>query len=98
MMTLALRMGRTVGELMETMTAAELMLWQAFDQESPISDRRGDVLAAQVAAAAFQAQGRDVSLADLVMEWGGREREAEASTGLNFLETMKALAALPDPE
>lgn len=52
------------------MPAEELFLWQAFDRISPISDVRGDVLAAVTAASVFQAQGAQVSAADLLPKWG----------------------------
>lgn len=68
-MTLALRLGRTVGELMESMTAAELMLWRAYDAQSPIGDVRGDVQAALIASTTAQVQGAKVTLADLLLRW-----------------------------
>ncbi|EIZ2463202.1 DUF4035 domain-containing protein, partial [Cronobacter sakazakii] len=45
-MTLALRLGRTLHELKQTMTASELRMWIEFDRQNPISDRRGDIQAA----------------------------------------------------
>ncbi|BAP44767.1 bacteriophage alternative C-terminus of gp69 [Pseudomonas sp. StFLB209] len=59
----------TLHDLRERLSAEELFLWKAYDRESPISDRRGDVQAAIVAAAAFQAQGAKVVAADLMPEW-----------------------------
>ena len=59
-MTLALRLGRTVGELMQSMSAAELMLWQAY--------------AALVASSVFQAQGAKVSLADVLPTWQANDK------------------------
>ncbi|STQ81141.1 Uncharacterised protein [Hafnia alvei] len=40
-MTLALRLGRTVHELTQTITASELKMWIEFDRLSPIGDKRG---------------------------------------------------------
>ena len=37
-MALALRMGRTLSELRQTMTASELLMWIEFDRQSPIGD------------------------------------------------------------
>ena len=55
------------------MPARELYLWIAFDRENPISDRRGDILAAQITSAIFQAQGAKVSLSDILIEWSPKE-------------------------
>ncbi len=57
------------------MPARELYLWIAFDRENPISDRRGDIQAAQIASAIFQAQGAKVSLSDTLIEWSPKEEE-----------------------
>lgn len=78
-MTLALRLGRTLHELRSTLTARELKMWIAYDRLSPIGDWRGDVQAAQISAAAFNAQGGKANLADLILKWNGEsdgEREA----------------------
>lgn len=69
MLALALRLGMTLQDLRERMSAEELLLWMAYDQGSPISDSRGDILAAVTAAAAFQAQGAKVSALDLIPKW-----------------------------
>lgn len=37
-------MGRTVAELLQTISAEELQEWRAFDQISPIGDERSDLL------------------------------------------------------
>lgn len=78
-MTLALRLGRTLHELRSTITASELKMWIAYDRMSPIGDWRGDVQAAQISAAAFNAQGGKANLADLLLKWGG-EGEGEEDT------------------
>lgn len=87
-MTLALRLGRTVGELLDGMTAAELLLWRAYDAESPLSDQRGDVHAALIASSVYQSQGGKVSLADLLPRWGGVE-VAPPTTWESFIGTMQ---------
>lgn len=56
------------------MSAEELFLWQAFNRESPISDVRGDVQTAILAAAVFQAQGAKVTALELLPKW---QRKAE---------------------
>jgi hypothetical protein len=72
-MTLALRLGRTLHELRSTLTASELKMWIAYDRMSPIGDWRGDVQAAQISAAAFNAQGGKANMADLLLKWGEEE-------------------------
>lgn len=49
-MALALRLGRTLHELCETMSAKEFSLWLQFHQDSPIDDSRGDMQAGIIAA------------------------------------------------
>lgn len=39
---LALALGRPVGELLRTMSAPELRLWQAFSRRHPFGDERAD--------------------------------------------------------
>jgi hypothetical protein len=48
-------------------------MWIAYDRMSPIGDWRGDVQAAQISAAAFNAQGGKANLADLLLKWGGEK-------------------------
>ena len=81
-MTLALRLGRTLHELRNSITASELKMWIAYDRVSPIGDWRGDVQAAQISAAAFNAQGGKANMADLVLKWGGEEDDAGEATEL----------------
>lgn len=69
MLTLALRLGMTLQELRERMSAEELLLWMAYNRDSPIGDVRGDIQASIVAAAAFQAQGAKVCAIDLMPVW-----------------------------
>lgn len=74
-MTLALRLGKTFHEICETITARELKMWVAYDRLSPIGDWRGDVQAAQMSTAIFNAQGGKVTLSDLLLKWGNTEEE-----------------------
>ncbi|WP_445009194.1 phage tail assembly protein T [Pseudomonas faucium] len=69
MLTLALRLGMTLQDLRESMSAEELFLWQAYNEESPLSDARGDIQAAIVAASTLQAQGAKVTPMDLLPKW-----------------------------
>lgn len=85
-MTLALRLGRTLQELKETLTATELKMWMEFDKVNPISDRRGDRHAAQITAAIYNAQGGNVSLEEATLQWGVEvDSEEEASNLESFL-------------
>jgi hypothetical protein len=78
-MTLALRLGRTLHELRETLTASELKMWIAFDRQSPIGDWRGDVQSAQVATAIFNSQGGKATINEMLLQWGPAEEEEEIS-------------------
>lgn len=77
-MTLALRLGRTLAELRESMSASELMLWAEFDKTSPIGDIRADIRAAQMTAAVINSQGGKVSLDDVLLRWRDDEEIADA--------------------
>ncbi|MGM8436854.1 phage tail assembly protein T, partial [Enterobacter hormaechei] len=52
-MSLALRMGRTLSELRQNMTASELLMWIEYDRQSPVGDIRGDIQAAQLVSAIY---------------------------------------------
>ncbi|MBI6550211.1 phage tail assembly protein T [Xenorhabdus lircayensis] len=77
MLTLALRLGKTLSELQGGLSASELMLWMAYDRENPLSDRRGDIQAAQIASAVYQSQGAKVSLSDALLQWGNPDEEEQ---------------------
>lgn len=49
-MALALRLGRSLRELLETVSAEELTLWRAYDLKQPIGDWRHDLGHAVVAS------------------------------------------------
>ncbi len=68
-MMLALRMGRTLSELRQHMSANELMMWAEYDRISPIGDVRGDYQAAQIVSALYRSQGKDVSIQDAILRW-----------------------------
>ena len=78
-MTLALRLGRTLHELKQTPTASELRMWIEFDRLNPISDRRGDIQAAQISAAVLNSQGAKLSLDDLLLQWSATEPNEESA-------------------
>ena len=47
-MVLALRLGRTLGELMDTIDTHEVSLWREWDRTSPLGDDRADVLLSEL--------------------------------------------------
>ncbi|WP_434221160.1 phage tail assembly protein T [Pectobacterium brasiliense] len=73
-MALALRMGRTLSELRQEMTASELRMWIEYDKSSPIGDTRGDVQAAHIVSAVYGAQGIKVSIPDAMLDWSGKDK------------------------
>ncbi|HDT5773553.1 TPA: DUF4035 domain-containing protein [Morganella morganii subsp. morganii] len=88
LMTLALRMGRTVDELTRTMSAGELTMWIAFDRLSPIGDIRSDIQTAHIVSSLYGAQGGKLSLNDAMLQWGKTD-SGEAGDGLEgFLKSV----------
>lgn len=88
-MTLALRLGKTVHELTQTITASELKMWIEFDRLSPIGDRRGDIQAALVASSVYRSQGGKATLDDMLLRWGLQPEEDDGGSGLeDFLEKL----------
>ncbi|MBD3125474.1 phage tail assembly protein T [Citrobacter braakii] len=90
LMSLALRMGRTLSELQGVMSASELRLWAEFDKHSPIGDIRGDIQAAQIVTAVFNAQGGKATMSDMLLRWQRDHDEEEADP---FAGLEKALIA-----
>ncbi|EPR9061636.1 phage tail assembly protein T [Cronobacter sakazakii] len=87
-MTLALRLGRTLHELKQTLTASELRMWIEFDRLNPISDRRGDIQAAQISAAVLNSQGARLSLDDLLLQWSATEPNEESAELESFFAAL----------
>ncbi|MGL5384536.1 MAG: phage tail assembly protein T [Serratia sp. (in: enterobacteria)] len=91
-MQLALRLGKTLGELRQSIGISELRMWMAFDRISPIGDDRNDYHAAQIAAAVFNVQRTKdpLSIGDMLIRWNAQEDEEEEDTaGLEaFLENL----------
>lgn len=79
LMALALRMGRTLGELRQTMTVGEFRMWAEYDRISPIADIRGDILNAQLVSAMYGAQGGKVTIEDAQIQWSAEGDEASDS-------------------
>ncbi|ATG18031.1 DUF4035 domain-containing protein [Providencia alcalifaciens] len=88
LMTLALRMGRTVDELTRTMSADELIMWMAFDRLSPIGDIRGDIQTAHIVSSLYGAQGGKLSLHDAMLRWGARDERVADDSLEEFLQSI----------
>lgn len=81
-MKLALRLGKTLGELRQSMSISELRLWMAFDRISPIGDERNDCNSAQIAAATLNAQRTKdpLSIGDMLIRWNEPANTEEEDT------------------
>ncbi|MGF6096936.1 phage tail assembly protein T [Pseudomonas sp. 18175] len=96
-MALALRLGKTLHELVGQLSAEELFLWQAYNRESPISDVRGDMQTAVLAAAIYQAQGVKVSAFDLIPKWSfGAQEQGALDDG--EVQLQRCLASFDEDE
>lgn len=74
-MTLALRLGKTLDELLSSITSSELRLWLAYNKVSPIGDVRGDIQTASIVSAVINSQGGKLSLKDAQLQWGESEKD-----------------------
>ena len=74
-MSLALRLGRSLNELTQTLTASEIKMWIAYDRVSPIGDWRRDVQAAQISAAVLNAQGGKATIDEMILQWDKKEED-----------------------
>lgn len=92
LMALALRMGRTLSELRQTMTANELRMWAEYDRLSPIGDIRGDYHAAQITSALWGAQGVKVDISDAMLCWQPEVVDAELDPFLSLEAALSAAA------
>lgn len=92
-MALALRLGRTLGELRDAMPASELMMWAEYDRISPVGDVRGDILNAQLVSSIYGAQGVKVPLDEAQLKWASDE-ETHKTTSDPFAGIESALRAI----
>lgn len=79
MMSLALRMGRTIHEIERVLSSSELKMWIEFDRISPIGDWRGDVQSAQISSAILNSQGAKADLKEMLLSWGECDQSEEVS-------------------
>ncbi|EMK8059156.1 phage tail assembly protein T [Escherichia albertii] len=70
MMSLALRMGRTLSELQQSLSASEFQMWAEYDRISPIGDIRADLRSAQIVSAVYGSQGAKISIPDALLKFG----------------------------
>lgn len=71
---LALRLNRTVAELLDSIDSRELIEWVVFNEQSPIGDERGDVQAAMGVAAIASVFGkRSYTVKECMPKWGGSQ-------------------------
>lgn len=93
LMALALRMGRTLAELRQTMTSSELLMWAEYDRTSPVGDVRGDIHNAQLVSAIYGAQGVKVPIDEAVIQWAGDQEEVSQKDPFAGLEAAFLEAA-----
>ncbi|HAM4112815.1 TPA: DUF4035 domain-containing protein [Escherichia coli] len=86
LMALALRMGRTLAELRQTMAPSELLMWAEYDRISPVGDVRADIHNAQLVSAIYGAQGVKVPIDEAVIQWSGSVDENDKQDPFEALE------------
>lgn len=94
LMSLALRMGRSLAELRQTMTASEILMWAEYDRISPVGDVRDDILNAQLVSAIYGAQAVKVPIDEAIIRWVGdaddvSQRDPFAGLEAAFLEAAR---------
>lgn len=60
-------------------------MWIAYDRMSPIGDWRGDVQAAQISAAVFNAQGGKYEISDLLLKFGQQDEISDIEEWMSNL-------------
>lgn len=96
-MTLALRLGRTVGELMDGMDTYELSLWREFDRISPIGDERADERAALLATVTARSAGAKVEVGDMRLRWGEADPQEADEAGADAMQAFLLRRATARP-
>ena len=67
---LALRLGRTIEELEEALTADEFFRWKAFNLIEPVGDDRMDILIGLLASVVANTNGNKSTADDFIPRWG----------------------------
>jgi hypothetical protein len=79
---LALALGKTVGELEQTMTAVEMQEWMMFAAKEPFGEIRADIRAGIIAAAVAALKGRRTTPLDFMPFFERAEAKEETSAQL----------------
>jgi hypothetical protein len=93
-MKLALRLGRTLGELKRSMSVSEFREWLAFNHLSPIGDERADVLHAIGAYASVKPhtrRGSSLKVGDFVPKWSEEQKRQNLDNGIAHLLMSKGI-------
>ena len=72
---MALRLGKTLAELEQSLSASEFYYWVAFDRINPIGDERHDWHSAQITSAIYRSQGAKVEFEDCLMKFRTEKKE-----------------------
>ena len=81
-----MRLGKTLAELEQSMSASEFYYWVAFAKLNPIGDERHDWHAAQITSSIFRSQGAKVSFDDCLIKF--REEKKEPITLFDALSNL----------
>ena len=82
-MELALRLGCTLEECMDRVSAPEFYWWRAFDKISPIGDRRMEIMLAQIAQVLAEVnrnkkkRSKPWQVDDFIPNWSGQPKQRQ---------------------
>jgi len=81
-MRVSFRLGKTLKELLDTMTLDEAELWMAFERlEGPLGPERDDLQSVQTSATVanmFRSRNTEpINPVDLIPDWAGNKRERQ---------------------
>ncbi|MGI3474724.1 phage tail assembly protein T [Providencia stuartii] len=88
MMTLALRLGKTLDELASSMSMSELQMWLEYDAISPIGDHRSDIHAALISSVVLNSQGVKATVADMLPIWSSDEQVEASNDDVSSFESF----------
>lgn len=84
-----MRLGKTLAELEQSMSASEFYYWVAFDKLNPIGDERHDWHAAQIASSIYRSQGGKASFDDCLIKF--REEKKEPKKPVSLFDALSNL-------
>jgi len=85
---LAGHLGRTVSELEEELSSAELTEWIALLSIEPWGPYRDDYLSSVTAWASLSPWSKEIKLADLIPKWGQQEQELPIEQQIEFMKCL----------